>query len=296
MMNVARQPALCHLSLYTAICKKMENPPQSEMPKALRNPSLPWGKLEFVLLLLGRRKFNRLVMVNLVLLVEELTQISVGETHSGQPHHFPGLLDPQSWTWPAHPAVSSGPGSIPAPPGAASHQGHVEAAVGYGGHHSPSASAGSACIRKRNQATCEEDLTMKGHQTLLWGLPTFPQGTEVLQSHGMGTRPPHLLLSKVLLVKLQRVKLNGELAWVLHYHCPCCPTAVWQQRSQLKQRGVELQLWLQPIPRDLQLQRLAALANVNLQLTSVGSLKRGLCCSDTALALLYQAAESGRDR
>lgn len=44
------------------------------MPKAPKNLSLPWGKFEFVLLLFGRRKFKILVMVDLVLLAEELTQ------------------------------------------------------------------------------------------------------------------------------------------------------------------------------------------------------------------------------
>lgn len=89
--------------------------------------------------------------------------------------------------------------------------------------------------------------------------------------------PSHLLLSKVLLVELQRVKLDGELAWVPHHHCPLSPTAVRQQRSQFKHQGAELQLWLQPTARDLQLEVLAALANVNLQLASVGLLKREKC-------------------
>lgn len=67
-----------------------------------------------------------------------------------KPHRCPGLLLPRSWTLPAHPAASSGPDSTPAPLGAASHPGHVAAATRCCGNHSPSASAGSVRIGKRN--------------------------------------------------------------------------------------------------------------------------------------------------
>ena len=234
-------------------------------------------------------------------------------------HHCPGLLVPQSWTLPAHPAASSGPDRTPAPLGAASHPGRAEAATRCCGNRSPSGSSGPVYIGKRNRIRDTFldlhhmnrlpnqpifSLIPSSQQHRLSKLlhsrpaelanpempPRFALGTASISlarawecwsavklrehAHGDQTFPSHLLLSKVLLVELQRVKLDGELAWVLHHHCPLRPTAVWQQRAQLEHWGAELQLWLQPMPRDLQLEVLAALANVNLQLASVGLLKR----------------------
>lgn len=180
--------------------------------------------------------------------------------HSGQPmsnpHHCPGLLILQSWTLPAHLAAYSGPDSTPAALEAASHQGRAVAATRCCGNRSPSASAGSVHVVKRNHTQDEflDPHSMKGFPSqptfslispsqqhglfkplhslpaelaspetppgfatrLCPGVVSIIPGWEMEMILGMlkhceamGTcvcgpdLPPHLLLNKVLLIKLQ---------------------------------------------------------------------------------------------
>lgn len=111
---------------------------------------------------------------------------SLLRAHSGQtmsnPHHCPGLLILQSWTLPAHPAAYSGPDSTPAALEATCHLGRAVAATRCCGNHSPSASAGSVHVVKRNH-TPDEFLDLH----CMKGFPSQPTFSLISpsQQHGL---------------------------------------------------------------------------------------------------------------
>ena len=75
----------------------------------------------------------------------------------------------------------------------------------------------------------------------------------------------YLLLSEVLLVKLQGVELDGEGAGVADHHLLLVPRAVGQDGAELQQRLAQLQPRLQTDARRHHGQALAALLDADGQ-------------------------------